>query len=53
MASLEGWNSAIELHPRHFSFILMAALALSIPLRYNPAADEFAKIHPHHRRTRD
>jgi prepilin-type N-terminal cleavage/methylation domain-containing protein len=30
MASLEGWNSTIELHPRHFPSIIMAALALSI-----------------------
>ena len=33
MASLEGWHSAIELRPRHFPFIIMAALALSIRLR--------------------
>jgi hypothetical protein len=33
MASLEGWNSTIELHPRHFPIIIMAALALSIHLR--------------------
>ena len=33
IASLEGWHSTIELHPRHFPFILMAALALSIHLR--------------------
>ena len=32
MASLEGWNSTIELHPRHFVFIITAMLALSIRL---------------------
>ena len=33
IASLEGWHSTIELHPRHFPFIIMPALALSIHLR--------------------
>ena len=33
MASLEGWNSTIELHPHHVPTIIMAALALSIRLR--------------------